>query len=406
MQVFDGNSNIFSLLSEAVSEGILVVNTEQNIVATNQRTNELFGYKQEELLGKPLEILIPKNYRDKHQGHIEKYNEKHDKRRMALGRNLFGLRKDNKQFPLEIGLNPFSLYGHNYVMALIIDVTDIKQKEKEILELNAHLEQKIKLRTKELRDTVAMLKKEIRLRVEAEEKITNALQKERELNDLKTKFLSLVSHEFKTPLSGILTSATLVGKYVLTEDQEKRNKHLNTIIGGVRHLNTILNDFLSLERLEKGKGVYQLADFSLSRMVNNVVYNANMLLKSGQRIEYPQNIDDVLVNQDEKIMALTLTNLLHNAIKYSPEDTEIDLKVTITVDKIIFQITDKGMGIPEKDQKHIFERYFRAENALLTNGTGIGLNIVKAHIENLGGTIYFRSVEHKGSVFTAEFPLS
>lgn len=406
MKVFDGNSNIFSLLSEAVSEGILVVNTQQNIVATNQRTNELFGYKQEELLGKPLGILIPKNYREKHQGHIGKYNEKHDKRRMGLGRNLFGLRKDNKQFPVEIGLNPFSLYGHNYVMALIIDVTDIKQKEREILELNAHLEQKIKLRTKELRDTVAMLKKEIRLRVEAEEKITNALQKERELNDLKTKFLSLVSHEFKTPLSGILTSATLVGKYVLTEDQEKRNKHLNTIIGGVRHLNTILNDFLSLERLEKGKGVYQLADFSLSSMVNNVVYNANMLLKSGQRIEYPQNIDDVLVHQDEKIVALTLTNLLHNAIKYSPEDTEIDLKVTIAVDKIIFQITDKGIGIPEKDQKHIFERYFRAENALLTNGTGIGLNIVKAHIENLGGTIYFRSVEHKGSVFTAEFPLS
>lgn len=405
MQVFDGNSNIFSLLSEAVSEGILVVNTEQNIVATNQRTNELFGYKHEELLGKPLEILIPKNYRDKHQGHTEKYKEKHDKRRMGLGRNLFGLRKDNKQFPLEIGLNPFSLYGHNYVMALIIDVTDIKQKEKEILELNAHLEQKIKLRTKELRDTVAMLKKEIRLRVEAEEKIINALQKERELNDLKTKFLSLVSHEFKTPLSGILTSATLVGKYVLTEDQEKRDKHLNTIIGGVRHLNTILNDFLSLERLEKGKGVYQLADFSLSSMVNNVVYNANMLLKSGQRIAYPQNIDDVLVHQDEKIVALTLTNLLHNAIKYSPEDTEIELKVTITIDKIIFRITDKGMGIPEKDQKHIFERYFRAENALLTNGTGIGLNIVKAHIENLGGTIYFKSVEHVGSIFTAEFPL-
>lgn len=405
MQVFDGNSNIFSLLSEAVSEGILVVNMEQYIVATNQRTNELFGYDREELLGKPLDLLIPKNYREAHKGHIEKYAQKHNKRRMAQGRNLFGLRKDKQQFPLEIGLNPFSLYGHNYVMALIIDVTDIKQKESEILELNAHLEQKIKMRTKELRDTVAMLKKEIRLRTEAEEKIKDALQKERELNDLKSKFLSLVSHEFKTPLSGILTSATLVGKYVSTEDQAKRSKHLATIIGGVRHLNTILDDFLSLERLEKGKGVYQLADFSLSSMVNNVVYNANMLLKSGQHIAYPQNIDDVLVHQDEKIMALTLTNFLHNAIKYSPEDTEINLEVIIKTDKIVFHVTDKGMGIPLKDQKHIFERYFRAENALLTNGTGIGLNIVRAHIENLGGTIYFKSEVHKGSTFSAEFPL-
>jgi signal transduction histidine kinase len=290
-------------------------------------------------------------------------------------------------------------------MALIIDVTDLKAKEKEIRELNAHLEQKIKARTKELRDTVAMLQKEIRLRVEAEAKIKTTLQKERELNDLKSKFLSLVSHEFKTPLSGILTSATLVGKYVTAEDQEKRDKHLRTIIGGVRHLNTILDDFLSIERLEKGKGVYKQTQFYLSSLVNDVVYNANMLLKSGQRIKYPQNIDDVMIRQDEKIVSLTLTNLLNNAIKYSAEDTEIEVEVVLHPDKIAFHIADQGIGIPKKDQKHIFERYFRAENALLTNGTGIGLNIVKAHVENLGGTLYFKSTENKGSTFTAELPL-
>ncbi len=405
MHVFEGNNNIFELLSEAVSEGILVVNQSQQIVATNRRTNEMFGYLREELIGKPLDILIPKTYRERHKGHIENYYGDHDQRRMALGRNLFGLRKDNRQFPLEIGLNPFQLYGQTYVMALIIDVTDLKEKEKEILELNAHLEQKIKTRTKELRNTVAMLKKEIRLRAEAEAKIKNALQKERELNELKTKFLSLVSHEFKTPLSGILTSATLVGKYVSTSDQEKRDKHLRTIIGGVRHLNTILDDFLSIERLEKGKGVYKQTDFHLSSIVNNVVYNANMLLKSGQRIKYPQNIDEVMIRQDEKILSLTLTNLLHNAIKYSPEDTEIDVQVKFVKDRILFHIVDQGIGIPKKDQKYIFERYFRAENALLTNGTGIGLNIVKAHLENLGGTLYFKSIENKGSTFTAELPL-
>jgi len=127
---------------------------------------------------------------------------------MAQGRELFGQRKNQEQFPLEIGLNPFALYGSTYVMALIIDVTNIKAKEREIRELNADLEKKIKMRTTELRDTVDRLKKEIKRRVSAEKKIKNALQKERELNELKTKFLSLVSHEFKTPLSGILTSAT------------------------------------------------------------------------------------------------------------------------------------------------------------------------------------------------------
>jgi signal transduction histidine kinase len=140
-------------------------------------------------------------------------------------------------------------------------------------------------------------------------------------------------------------------------------------------------------------------------MVNEVVYNANMILKNGQHINYPDNIEDVTVHQDERITSLTLTNLLHNAIKYSPEDTEIDVKFEITKHKMIFHIKDQGIGIPEKDVKHIFERYFRSENVLLTQGTGIGLNIVKAHLENLGGQIYFKTKENVGSTFTVELPL-
>ncbi|MGB6151309.1 MAG: HAMP domain-containing sensor histidine kinase, partial [Pricia sp.] len=237
------------------------------------------------------------------------------------------------------------------------------------------------------------------------EQLKKALETEKELNELKTKFLSLVSHEFKTPLSGILTSATLVGKYTKEDQQEKRDKHLKTIIGGVHHLNHILNDFLSMESLEKGKEVYRYSNFSLSKLVNKVIYNANMMLKSGQHINYPRNIDDVHINQEEKIADLVLTNLLNNAVKYSREDTEIDLKVDLMTDKIVFHIKDSGIGIPKKDQKYIFDRYFRAENVLTTQGTGIGLNIVKAHVENLGGKIGFKSTENKGSAFTVELPL-
>lgn len=405
MRIFNKNSNIFKILSEAVSEGIVVVNEEQIIVASNQRTNTMFGYKDEELLGRPLKTLIPETFHTDHSSHVKNYYEKQNTRRMASGRNLFGLRKDKTEFPLEIGLNPFTLYGNAYVLALAIDMTDVRKKENEIRELNIHLEKKIKQRTTELRDTVAKLKREIKRRKEAEAKIKSALYKERELNELKTKFLSLVSHEFKTPLSGILTSATLVGKYQTLKDQNKRNKHLETIIGEVKHLSTILDDFLSIERMEKGKEVYKLVDFSLSNVVNEVVYNANMLLKSGQKINYPQNIEDVTVYQDKKIMTLALTNLLYNAVKYSPEDSEIDLKVDFTGNKIRFRISDQGIGIPEKDQKHIFERYFRAENVLLDHGTGIGLNIVQGHLENLGGSISFKSEENKGSTFIVEFPL-
>lgn len=406
MRVFDKNSNIFSLLSEAVSEGILVVNKDRVIVAANNRTNEMFGYENDELMGSSLDILIPSSYQKSHEKYSARYFKNKDKRRMAHGRELFGLRKNKEQFPLEIGLNPFSLYGNSYVMALIIDITDSKKKEREIHELNASLEKKIKKRTVELRDTVAELKKEIKLRVSAEKKMKNALQKERELNELKTKFLSLVSHEFKTPLSGIMTSATLVGKYKKEEQQEKRDKHLKTIIGEVKRLNTILTDFLSIERLREGKEIYRLTDFSLSKVINEVVYNSNMLLKSGQSINYPQNIEDVMIRQDEKIVNLVLTNLLHNAIKYSSEDTVIDLRVELSDEQIVFKVMDQGIGIPEKDQKHIFERYFRAENALLNSGTGIGLHIIKGHLENLNGTISFTSKENEGTTFTVTLPIA
>lgn len=405
MRVFEKNSNIFNLLSEAVSEGILVVNRNQIIVATNSRTNEMFGYEEGELKGSPLDILIPASFHNSHRNHIAKYNEKHDQRRMAQGRELFGQRKNQEQFPVEIGLNPFTLYDHTYVMALIIDVSNIKGKEKEIRELNADLEKKIKTRTGELRDTVAELKKEIKRRVSAENKIKNALQKERELNELKTKFLSLVSHEFKTPLSGILTSATLVGKYTKEEQQDKRDKHLKTIIAEVRRLNNILTDFLSIERLEEGKELYKSSNFSLSKVVNEVIYNSNMLLKSGQHIRYPQNIEDIIIRQDEKIITLVLTNLLYNAVKYSSEDTIIDLQVELSKNSIVFKVIDQGIGIPKKDQKHIFERYFRAENALLNSGTGIGLHIIKGHLENLNGSVTFKSKENVGSTFTVTLPI-
>lgn len=405
MRVFAKNNSIFKLLSEAVSEGLLVINKERDIVATNRKADKMFGYYREELIGQSLNMLIPDPYKKAHHKHVDEYFKHHKSRKMGVRGCLYGERKNKEKFPVEVSLNPFTIYGIEYVLALVFDQTEISKRDFKIKELKEQLERKIKTRTLELRDTVAVLKKEIKRREEAEQIIKSALQRERELNELKTKFLSLVSHEFKTPLSGILTSATLVGKYKGAEHQEKRDKHLKTIIGEVKHLNSILTDFLSIERLEKGKETYRFTEFSLSKVVNEVVYNANMLLKSGQRINYPQNIDDVLIYQDEKIVTLVITNLLYNSVKYSPEDSEIDILINIDEDMMVIQIVDQGIGIPEKDQKHIFERYFRAENVLLNQGTGIGLNIIKGHIENLEGNISFISEENAGSTFTAEMPI-
>ena len=405
MKVFEEKKgNIFRILSDAISEGIVIVNEKQEIVTSNDAAGKMFGYNTEELLGKSLNILIPREYRDNHPKQVGDFLQKKNPRQMGHGRDLYGLRKDGTTFPVEAGLNPFEISGSKYVMALVTDISVRKSQEIEIVELNTHLEQNIEERTKELHETINILREEVAKRKEAEHKMKESLRKERELNELKTKFLSLVSHEFKTPLSGILTSATLAGKYTESDQQDKREKHLKTIQSKVKYLNNILNDFLSIERLESGKATYKFDVFPLSKVVNEVIYNANMMLKDGQKINYPNNIDEITVNFDEKTLELSLTNLINNAIKYSPEYTIIDVAVEAKKDAIEIRIIDEGMGIPQKEQKFIFNRYFRAENALLNQGTGIGLNIVKSHLENLGGNISFESEEGKGSTFTISFP--
>jgi PAS domain S-box-containing protein len=285
-------------------------------------------------------------------------------------------RKSGSTYPVNVHLQRSKLGDKDVFFAIIIDITEQKNYTEK-------LEKTVEVRTEELK---------------------TALAAEKELNELKTKFLSMVSHEFKTPLSGILTSTMLLNKYTLTEQQEKREKHINTITDKVQYLNTILNDFLSVEKLEKGKINYKFTTFKLSKVLNEVIYNANMLLKDGQQINYPKNIDDISLQQDEKILELSLSNLIYNAIKYSSEHTVIDIDISQKKNTTVFIVKDNGIGIPERDQKNIFNRYFRAENALLMQGTGIGLNIVKDHLENLNGTISFKSIEHEGSSFTIELP--
>ncbi len=410
--MFYKSQEIFNILFEAIPEGIVIVDENKNIVAANSLAEKIFGYKKGELTNQPRDILIPKRYLTTHKNQFSYFTAQLNKQKNPRGLYLFGLTKKNKEFPIEISLKPFTVYEKEYVMALILDMTLKRETEKKIDSINVVLEEKVKKGTVQLEKTIAKLKevnlnykKELQNRIKIERKIKEALKKERELNELKTKFLTLVSHEFKTPLSGILTSAILLEKYQLSEQQEKREKHLKTITDKVQYLNSVLNDFISLERLDSSNENYKFTVFNLSTVINEVVYNANMLLKSGQHINVSPNISDFVLQQDKKILELTLNNILYNAIKYSRENTDIDIEVSKNIKKLMIKITDQGMGIPENDQKFIFNRYFRAENVLNIQGSGIGLNIVKEHIENLGGNLNFKSIENKGSEFFVELPI-
>ncbi len=402
---------VFDTLFEAVSEAVIVVDEFQKITVVNSSAEQMFGYSKDELINEHLEILIPQKYKSNHGSHFKSFLGTKEKRQMGKGRDLYAVNKEGDVFPIEAGLNPLEIQGEKYIMALIIDISLRKHQELEILELNTKLENKVKERTRNLKTTVDELEKinkeldeENKKRIEAEQKAKVALKKERELNELKTKFLSLVSHEFKTPLSGILTSSMLLAKYKLTEQQDKREKHLSIINNKVHYLNNILNDFLSIEKLEKGEVKYNLTNFSLTGIINETIQSLNLIVKKGQKVIVESAIEEDELYQDPKIIGLALSNLLSNAIKYSPEETTIKLVVTQSNGVSTIQVIDEGFGIPEKDQKNIFQRYFRAENVLLNEGTGIGLNIVKSHLENLGGTITFVSEENKGSTFTVQLP--
>lgn len=410
--MFNQNQEIFNILFEAIPEGIIVVEENTTIVAANTSAEKMFGYEKGELIHQPKDILLPKRYLSTHKNQLNYFTNQLNKRKKTRGLYLFGITKNNTEFPLEISINPFAIYEKEYLMALVIDMTLKRETEKKIDSLNVVLEEKVKTGTAKLEKTIAKLKevnlnykKELQRRIKIEAKINDALKKEKELNELKNKFLSLVSHEFKTPLSGILTSAILLERYQLTEQQEKREKHLKTITNKVQYLNSVLNDFITLESLDASNENYKFTTFNLSKVINEVVYNANMLLKSGQRINIPQNSSDYMLHQDEKILELILSVIIYNAIKYSPENSEIDLEISKNAKNIVFTIKDQGMGIPKNDQKFVYDRYFRGENVLNIKGTGIGLNIVKEHLKNLGGSINFISAENKGSAFFVELPI-
>lgn len=250
---------------------------------------------------------------------------------------------------------------------------------------------------------VLLVEKNITEQKRLEQDMISALKKERELNELKSRFVSMASHEFRTPLATVLSSINLVNKHAEKGNQEAVEKHVNRIKSSVRNLTTILNDFLSLEKLESGKVNYNPDEFDLAELVHSVVEDIEQTAKADQQIVVTCD-DCVQVNLDEHLLRNVLFNLLSNAVKYSSEGSTIQLQVNHEPDKVVIAVTDQGIGIPESEHDHLFERFFRAKNATNIQGTGLGLNIVKKHVELMGGTIGFESKLNVGTTFTIQLP--
>lgn len=365
--------------------GIIAANKKGEIILINSFALKKFGYADEkELLGKKIEVLIPTRFHKRHIGHREHYVEDNEHSRpMGSGMDLFGIKKDGSEFPVEVSLSPIQYENENAVIAFISDITIRKESETALINLNAELEQKINDRTQSLMD---------------------ALEKEKELNELKSRFVSMASHEFRTPLSTILSSAYLVSQYTSTDDQPRRDKHLQRIISSVNLLTDILNDFLSVGKIEEGKISVRFTMTNIPHLVNEMLGEIRPILKNGQQLLYTHTgAKDAVM--DMTLLKHIIINLVSNAIKFSPENGNINITTTIDGNILTLSVKDDGIGISKEDMVHLFERFYRGTNAINIQGTGLGLNIVSKYAELMNGNITCDSELNKGTRFTIVFDL-
>lgn len=373
----------YKVCFDSMQAGILVFNNERDIVLANIPISLIFEYSSEELRKFKACKLF------KNCGVLKNFIIHSNKQKYKTLVELIGVKKSGQEFPVEVSFGKIEYEGKPYFKLLLTDISLRKKREKKIKSLNSQLEEEVKLRNIELEQVIEKLKK--------------SLSKEKELNFLKTKFIALASHEFKTPLSAILSSTELMAKYADLNNFEKRNEHLSKIKSMINHLNNMLDDLLTLENIESGEINLNITKFNLNDLIRDIYKNSKPLLKKNQQLIFNNN-DDKEIYHDYKIITIILTNLLYNAIKYTNEDGSIKVEIKSNKKNIYFTIEDNGIGIPINEQNLIFTRFFRAKNALYYPGTGIGLNIVKGYIQNLNGSISFESTENKGTIFKVQLP--
>lgn len=397
---------------QSMSEGIIMVDTKGAIVGANPVAEQLFGYASDQLTGLTLEELLPERFRGGHLNFRKAFNSNPFPRRMGAGRDLLALRKDGSEFPVEISLSYTKVKSELLVMAFISDISmrkktedALKRSEEQLIVYAAELEKKVEMRTEALNNTILELEREVIERKKAEEEARKSLEKERELNELKTKFVSIASHEFRTPLSTVLSSASLITQYNERKESDKIDKHVHRIKSSVNQLTGILNDFLSLGKLEEGIIELVPERINPTEFLIEVKEETNGLLKDGQELIVDCNEMKTDIICDARILRNILFNLITNASKYSDVNKSIFITCKQIDDFVVFDVRDEGIGIPKEDHRHMFNRFFRASNAGNVQGTGLGLNIVKRYIDLLKGEISFVSEFGKGTVFTVKIPL-
>ncbi len=398
----------------------VVIDREERINLLNRKGSEILGYPEEEVLGSNWFDLVLRPDRKKK---VRQYFHKLMQEDVAVSDYFENTILTRQGEPRLIAWrNALIRDKEGKPQATIssgVDITEQRAAEDSVKKLNADLEARVEARTEELAEAINQLltinrqlthqiqerkAAETALR-KSEQELRLAYEREKELSELKSRFVSMASHEFRTPLSTILSSADIIEEYRKSEQQPRRERHTHRIKSAVANLTGILNDFLSLSRLEEGSMQADSVEFDLEDFCHDVIDELQGLLKPGQTIDTHLPEQPVRIFLDKKFLKNVMFNLLSNAIKYSGTEQPIECAVRLADDTLHIRVTDYGIGIPEEEQQHLFSRFFRAHNVENIQGTGLGLNIVKRYLELMSGEISFTSVLGEGSTFEVRIPL-
>src|SRR6185503_3897890 len=360
-----------SIINNA-TDGVIVSDFTGEILLVNSSACSLFGYSAQELIGRNVSVLspVPENERD------NVYPESHIEPAMThfpgISTEVTTMRKDGSVFPARLAVNEIELNNKRVFAGIIHDISREKVAKQIKKRENDHLKALVEKKTKKLQKTIRSLER-------AKKEADVALQKEKELNQLKSRFVSIASHEFRTPLSSIHLSASLIEHYYDRLNKEKIFSHLKKINVGVNNLTAILNDFLSVERIEAGKTNPVFREFDLRSLCEEITEVMKSEARRGQKIEYKHFGKTTRLFLDDNLLQHCLLNLVSNAIKYSHENGSVYLNTQIGKTHCRVWVKDHGIGIPKENQGRLFEPFFRASNTGDIQGTGLGLNIVQRY---------------------------
>jgi len=390
------SAKLLEAIIENAIDGIITIDNRGIVESINPAASTLFGYSPQEVIGNNISMLMPEPDHSLHDGYIERYQSTGIKKIIGIGREVRGLKKDGTTFPFRLAVSEVHYQEKNIFTGFIHDLTKERAAEDELRKHADELEEKVRERTKDLIKLVSELEK-------AKSDVSLSLEKEKELSQLKSRFVSMASHEFRTPLSAVQLSASLIEKYAERPDLPNIMKHTNRIRGAVQLLNNILNDFLSLEKLEAGKVMVNKTEINLVQLAEEITEEMQMICKKNQHIVYQHTGAVGVFYLDAHLIKNSVINLISNAIKYSGENTLIEFSTEIKNDICIICIKDNGIGIPVEDQENLFEPFFRAHNTGNIPGTGLGLNIVRRYVELMRGRLEYHSAINKGAMFKMSF---